>query len=336
MKTLILVPQIAGGGAEASMARLQSELVRRGLEVQIAAIKPSFAPEKNELSNFILSSARSRVVQIGQAYLSLRKLNRQREFKRIILNCELAEFIGAIALTRRNEIFVVEHTSRPWIGRRVLGFVTRLILAIRGAKWITVVNDRSRIWPFNQLAVYIPNPIEIARVEDSVLGEGVQRELVYVGRLAPSKRPELVVQVAMDLKLPLHIFGDGEMMEQLKQQAEDSEVKFYGFVPNVWSKVSPEWIFVFPSLYEGDGMVVLEAALHGNVVLLSDNEDLRRLRLPEQCYFSDYLDLRNRLSILKSSKSELDFRFTPEEISRITHERSLSIVGEKWKTTLDS
>lgn len=335
MKTLILVRQIAGGGAEASMARLQGELVRRGLEVQIAAIKPSFVPEI-EPSKLILSSARSRIVQIGQAFSSLRRLNRKSGFTRVILNCELAEFLGAVALEKRTEIFVVEHTSRPWIGRRALGLATRLILAIRGAKWISVVNDISTIWPFSQPAVYIPNPIEIARVENSFLGEGVQRELVYVGRLAPSKRPELVVQVAMDLKLPLHIFGDGEMMEQLKQKAENSEVKFYGFVPNVWSKVSPEWIFVFPSLYEGDGMVVLEAVLNGNVVLLSDNEDLRRLGLPEQSYFSDYLVLRSRLSILKSSKSELDFRFTPEEISRITHERSLSVVGEKWMATLDS
>lgn len=83
-------------------------------------------------------------------------------------------------------------------------------------------------------------------------------------------------------------------------------------------------------------MVVLEGVLNGNVVLLSDNEDLRRLGLPEQCYFSNYLDLRNRLSILKSSESELEFRFTPEEISRITHERSLLVVGEKWIVTLDS
>lgn len=336
MKTLIVVRQLAGGGAEASMARLQEEFHRRGIEIHIAAINSKMAPDTPGDSQIILSTSTSRVTQIIQAFSSLRKLHQREGFQKVILNCELAEFLGVLALPRRTKIFVVEHTSRPWIGRRLVGFVVRLLLALRGARWITVVSDGLRIWPFNQVAIHIPNPIEVRKFVEGSSSGILQKEIVYVGRLAPSKRPDLVVKVAADLGLPLHVFGEGEMFERLIEQAKSHEVHFYGFVPDVWSKISPSWILIFPSLYEGDGMVVLEAALHGNPVLLSDIEDLRRLGLPDRCYFANYVALRDKLLSLLQNESDLEFRISSEYLSRIKKARSLEVVGDQWLAALGS
>jgi glycosyltransferase involved in cell wall biosynthesis len=330
MTILIIVRQIAGGGAEASMSRLRNELSKRGLVVCLATIKPGSLTEVPEVTHLNLSSTSNRVTQFIEAFFSLRKLTREKRFKKVILNCELAEFLGAIAIPRGSRVLVVEHTTRPWTRRKILGFSTRLILAFRRVKWITVVGNSSRIWPFNQVATYIPNLVEKPKVEEIFPSSSSSMELVYVGRLAPSKRPELAIKVAMELDLPLHVFGDGELMLSLKELARSSDIKFYGFVPNVWEKISPNWILIFPSSYEGDGMVVLEAVLHGNLVLLSDNEDLRRLDLPEQSYFSDYFDLRGKLLTLKKGESDLHFRSLAKDIARISHQRSPQEVGSKW------
>ena len=101
-----------------------------------------------------------------------------------------------------------------------------------------------------------------------------------VGRFFPEKNHPFIVKVFTCLKKKvsnskLLLVGDGELMEQFKRQVADMElamdVVFTGRVSNVQDYVQAMDVFVFPSFYEGLGLVGVEAQGVGIPVIASTN-----------------------------------------------------------------
>jgi len=113
-------------------------------------------------------------------------------------------------------------------------------------------------------AVSIPN--------GTASGNGV----LYVGRLAPKKGLEYLIEAMTDLDTQLTIVGDGPERERLEAVAEriDGDISFEGEVPpeEVDKYYRSAAIFVLPSI-EGEGMpnVVLEAMAWGLPVVATDS-----------------------------------------------------------------
>lgn len=100
-----------------------------------------------------------------------------------------------------------------------------------------------------------------------------------VGRLSIEKNQMYIIDLLCELKkrktnFKCMFIGDGPESINLKNYVRnkglDRNVIFVGFVPDVCNYLSCFDIFVFPSLYEGFGMALLEAQAAGVLCLASD------------------------------------------------------------------
>jgi glycosyltransferase involved in cell wall biosynthesis len=91
---------------------------------------------------------------------------------------------------------------------------------------------------------------------------------LYVNRLAYAKHPEIAVQAANDLNLPLKLVGEGDMLAKLQKMAGPS-VEFLGAVDDnslaeLYRKAKA---LIYPVEDEDFGMVPIEAMTWGTPVL---------------------------------------------------------------------
>jgi hypothetical protein len=99
--------------------------------------------------------------------------------------------------------------------------------------------------------------------------------------------------------------------------------------------ISLNSLVIVPSDYEGDGMVIVEAVLAGNPILLRDNIDLRRFGFEDKHYFKDLDDL------VLIVKRNLDTSFKELVVSQakaneLQASRSLQRITLDWLILLDT
>jgi glycosyltransferase involved in cell wall biosynthesis len=110
--------------------------------------------------------------------------------------------------------------------------------------------------------------------------------LLYYGRLKRYKRVHLLLKALVDIRseVPgtrLHLVGSGGEIDKLRRQAADlglgDAVTFHGHLPDAerWNVVASSWVNVQPSLKEGWGLTVLEAAQCGVPTVASRVSGLR-------------------------------------------------------------
>jgi len=135
----------------------------------------------------------------------------------------------------------------------------------------------------------------------------------------------------LELNLSVQLFGDGLLNRQLKDKYNNhtSQIRFLGFKSDPWNSISSKSLVIVPSDYEGDGLVVVEAIMSGNPLLLRDNKDLRRFGLEDKHYFRD---LENLKLVVKQN---LDTRFqnlvvSDSEADKLRLTRSLQKVTDDW------
>src|SRR5699024_9483269 len=101
---------------------------------------------------------------------------------------------------------------------------------------------------------------------------------VAVSRLSPEKNIATLVEafalaLASNKKLALVIVGAGSEKKHLKTMVEHKgishHVLFTGFMPNPYPLVKASDCLVFPSNYEGQGLVLLEALTLGKYCIAS-------------------------------------------------------------------
>ncbi|MFA6099415.1 MAG: glycosyltransferase [Patescibacteria group bacterium] len=116
-------------------------------------------------------------------------------------------------------------------------------------------------------------------------------KLIFVGRLEPQKDPELILKALAPLKQPweLSVVGSGSLGPRLKHLADElritPRIRFMGVRQDVPELLTEHDLFLFPSLWEGFGLVVLEAAAAGVPVITSDLPVVRELLSEDQVVF---------------------------------------------------
>lgn len=130
--------------------------------------------------------------------------------------------------------------------------------------------------------VYIAeNAIDPTRFSHrSISYNGGPLRIAFVGRLVPYKGAVMMLRAVLpflvDGRVEVHIYGDGPQRVELENLCEkhgvSDRVKFYGWVPhsNLQGMLSIDHLFVFPSIREFGGAVVLEAMALGVVPLVVD------------------------------------------------------------------
>lgn len=102
----------------------------------------------------------------------------------------------------------------------------------------------------------------------------------HVGRFSSVKNQDFLVDIFWEYynninkKAKLILIGDGELREKIKQKVKkfnlEKQVIFQEAVKNVQDYYNAMDIFIFPSLYEGLGIVLIEAQASGLNCLVSD------------------------------------------------------------------
>jgi len=128
----------------------------------------------------------------------------------------------------------------------------------------------------------VGNFIDEARLESFRAGSGVDSttlHFVFVGRLSPLKRPELVIEAVCRLagqgiSCSLDVFGDGPLRAALRAdvtaRGAGELVRFHGHVDNPWALAAGAHCLVLPSLTEGISRAVLEGLYLGVPCVLRD------------------------------------------------------------------
>lgn len=156
-------------------------------------------------------------------------------------------------------------TWKRWMMRRVLG--DTLVLAQSEEIREDVTTD------FDDIECDIKilgNAVSVP--DETASGDGV----LYVGRLAPKKGVEYLIEAMEDVDAELTVVGDGPERARLEELADrtDANVTFIGEVPpdEVDGYYRDAGVFVLPSV-EGEGMpnVILEAMAWGLPVVATDS-----------------------------------------------------------------
>ena len=150
------------------------------------------------------------------------------------------------------------------------------------------------------LAQYRFSP-ETALTTKSTLGLTNQFVVGHVGRFRTEKNHKFLIQIFHALlkkqeNAVLMLVGDGDLENTIKEQVQSlaiqDKVMFLGARSNVPQLMQAMDVFTFPSLYEGFGMVALEAQAAGLPCIISD-------QIPSEC-------------IVTNLVSQLSLELTPE------------------------
>lgn len=145
-----------------------------------------------------------------------------------------------------------------------------------------------------------------------------------IGTLKPSKNQEFLLKIVKILKerhvnVKLIIVGDGELKSRLKELTEEYDIVenviFTGIRKDINNMLSCMDVFVLPSIYEGLGLVLLEAQASGLPCLVSEaiqKEADLGLNLIEKLNLSDDEILWADKIVELSSKKKLS-RYLIEE-----------------------
>jgi len=317
-----------GGGAEKSMAALHRSFLDSNIHSSLVTLNTSANTEVIFNSFALDRKWNSGLSKTLQNFIEFSRLIKKLNPQVLILNCELPELYGAL-LKFNGIIICVEHSTKPWKGRKALGVAVRLALAIKRVKWVSVVSNQKKVWWGFGTTIYIPNPYVSADLASRTKNES--KSVTYIGGLKKDKRPEWVILAGIESNVFINVFGDGVLKESLedKYQTFSNQIKFHGFQLNPWRVISSNSLVIVPSLYEGDGMVVFEAVLSNNPILLFNNDDLKRFKFDKRHYFSDFKELVTIINDNKMSNFQ-DLRVSKVIYKQLLEERSLNRVSDLW------
>jgi glycosyltransferase involved in cell wall biosynthesis len=159
---------------------------------------------------------------------------------------------------------------------------------------------------------YIDNAIKEIKVSNKILRSNFNLSpndilVGFVGRLDRQKDVETLIKAVKfcNQNIKFLIIGDGPQLNYLKSIISREGIKnvtFVGFTNNPWEYASILDIIVFPSLYEGLSLSLLEAMSLKLPIIASDIPSFRHcLSSEESCLFfecSNEKDLAEKINIL--------------------------------------
>jgi len=129
-----------------------------------------------------------------------------------------------------------------------------------------------------------------------------------IGRLAPQKGHSVLISALAaikDLNFECLIVGEGPLKNTLNKQIKDlgleNKVKLIGSIQDVPKFLDSLDAFVFPSLWEGQGIVLLEAALMDLPIIASEVDGIKEVLSQKDAYLvkaGDEEDLAAKISWL--------------------------------------
>lgn len=225
----------------------------------------------------------------GISYLPLQGMNRSEvckaitAFKPDIIHAHDYRASVYAALQNRS-IKVVSHlhANYPWAQRvngktliyRLLSFRFYRIAAVSSS----IINEFYFKEKIISKAVVLPNVVSISKLQGLSLADAEQCDLLFVGRMTEEKAPLNFIELVSRIKenrarVKAVMLGSGPMEEDCRQKCREDgltdNLHMPGFQKNPYKYMGQAKVLVMPSLWEGFGLVALEAMALGLPVLCS-------------------------------------------------------------------
>lgn len=279
MKIVFVLPDMPGGGSERVVSMLANEYANRGYRVAILLFAGSQVayPLDERVEIHIAGQASG-----GNPFIQISRLLKMRRFFMRNKGCCIFSFsvngsiFSVIAAAGIPHKFLVSERNDP---SRASGQKLRNRAYRKAEKLIFQTEDMKKYFPedIQRKSVIIPNPVS-ADMPEPFQGER-KKQIVSVGRLHPQKNQKLLLnafaafhEVYADYEL--HIFGIGELENDLKKHAKELHIEDYvvfrGFSSDVQHEIWDSAMFVLSSDYEGISNSMIEALAMGVPVISTD------------------------------------------------------------------
>jgi glycosyltransferase involved in cell wall biosynthesis len=274
-----------GGGAERYAVNVATGLVQRGHEVTLMCADHGQAPRDETVDGVRLRRRGGRIGVYPQALRGVRSLERVESPFDVVVDVQNGLPFFSPLVTKTPVVSLVHHVHReqwpvvfgPLTARIGWGIESRLSPRVyRGLQYVAV-SGRTK----DELAALGVDPSHIAVIHngtDEPMCTDVSRSpdptIVVLGRLMPHKRVEHAIEVLAKLRdsypdLRLRIIGAGWWAPKVRAHAEacgvSDRVDHLGFISeeHKHAELAAAWVALAPSIKEGWGLNVVEAASHG-------------------------------------------------------------------------
>lgn len=280
-----MINSLTGGGAEKLLTQLLPKLWGQGVEVEVLLLTGS----ENELAALLTRNgipvrySRSKRLYSPAQILSIRKYLRSFQIIHAhLFPAFLWVAIGVLFLPKKAAIYTEHSTTnrrRKHGLLKLIDFLTysrysRIVCISRGVKETLVNYLRST----EAKSVVVYNGIDLRRFtagSDPELARAQGRLVVCVANLLPGKGQDVLIKAIPLLPGDVQVAfaGRGPLEEKLRELARDlgvlGRIRFLGYVEEVSSIYKSAKVCVIPSMWEGFGMVAVEAMASGVPVVAS-------------------------------------------------------------------
>ncbi len=321
MKVLFLITGLRIGGAERLLYLVCRELVKNNVRIEIiyfdagAEMLPLFEQLPVTVTRYKYT--------LLSVFPLIRHLRRQR-FDVVHTHLIFADIIGRLAaLFAPVKIFSSVH-GIEWYHRkntlpaRIVRLADRLLGRWSGGHYIAVSRavkqvlvDLVKISPDSITLLYNAIPLHENKTPRQQKRKALR--LLFVGRLTKQKNVVCLLRAVSLLKnknLGLTVVGDGPCMPKLKNMAKELQLEqtltFNGAQLDVREHYQSHHLLVLPSLYEGLGIVILEAFSYGLPVIGSDVGGITELLSGDRgvLFESDnHQDLADKIQLLDENEN---------------------------------
>jgi glycosyltransferase involved in cell wall biosynthesis len=305
MRVLHLVPTMGGGGAERQLTYVVRAQVAAGWDVHVGLIAEGPLYGDLQAAGATIHRLRSagnydpRLV--ARVYSLIRKVRPDVVHTRILQ----MDVVGGIAATLRRVPWILSErcSSAPYGSGgkdRLRNFVARFASAVEantrfGAEyWKTILPAIPRR--------VIPNAVPVEEMERVIRAdprafdvEPGTAVVLFAGRFDEQKNVlrliDALAPVLRDRSAVAILCGRGPLEDAAQRRAAErgieQQVRFPGFVADLWPLMKAADVFVFPSMFEGQPNSVLEAAACRCPLVLSDIPEHRELFDDASALFAD-------------------------------------------------
>ena len=297
-KIIHLITTIERGGAEKQLLTLVREQVKSGLGVEVNYLKG--APElKNEFENCgaVVNQNLLNKTFIKQIIALRRQLNQNQT--PVHAHLPKSELLASLSCSKGMFIFTRHNSEAFWPGApKALSNMLSRFVAKRSASGVCIsdavkdyVNQRGELSKkYDLKTIYYGfqqsqqlNTKALAKIKDQLkVNPGVLRVGV-IGRLVKQKDyPTLLKAIKRvfdsGVEVELFIVGEGvekdNLIELSLELGINKRVHWLGRTPFVNEFLSQLDLFVLPSIYEGFGLVLLEAMQANKPILAANNSSI--------------------------------------------------------------
>jgi glycosyltransferase involved in cell wall biosynthesis len=272
-----------GGGAERYLEKMAAGLVERGARVTIFCVAYAGAAPDETVGGvrFVRRGSKLTVYLLGMWALLRRRLGHVD----VVVDVQNGLPFFTPLVTRRPVVVLVHHVHREQWPVVYPGLTGRIgwWIESRVAPWLYrnkqyVAVSRATRAELRELGVTGPRVAVVHNGTDPVVRVDVPKtshpSICVVGRLVPHKQVEHAIDAVAALRdefpgLRVRIVGSGWWESELHAYAADQvaggSVVFEGHVSEVRKQeiYAESWLMALPSIKEGWGLVVGEAAAHG-------------------------------------------------------------------------